>query len=134
MLSLLFQYPATALLEQRAGLAEEIRCLPPSRTRRALERLLPHLMSSEPLQRHQEYVSTFDLQKRSSLYLTYYTEGDTRKRGMALLRLKRIYSAAGLPLQGRELSDYLPVMLEFAEQPKGPYSLDRPPAACDRPL
>jgi nitrate reductase delta subunit len=33
---------------------------------------------------------------------------------MALLRLKRLYTAAGLPLQEPELPDYLPVMLEFA--------------------
>ena len=60
-------------------------------------------------------MATFDLQKRSSLYLTFYTEGDTRKRGMALLRLKRLYAAAGFRLDGRELPDYLPVMLEFAQ-------------------
>jgi nitrate reductase delta subunit len=33
---------------------------------------------------------------------------------VALLRLKRLYRAAGLPLEGSELPDYLPVMLEFA--------------------
>ena len=33
---------------------------------------------------------------------------------MALLRLKRLYRAAGLVLEGQELPDYLPVMLEFA--------------------
>ena len=30
------------------------------------------------------------------------------------MRLKRLYRAAGLPLEGTELPDYLPVMLEFA--------------------
>ena len=48
------------------------------------------------------------------LYLTFYGEGDKRERGTALLRLKRLYRAAGLPLAGTELPDYLPVMLEFA--------------------
>ena len=33
---------------------------------------------------------------------------------LALLRLKRLYRAAGLPLEGSELPDYVPVMLEFA--------------------
>src|SRR5579859_5225248 len=41
--------------------------------------------------------------------------GDTRKRGMALLRLKRMYAAAGLEKLGDELPDYLPMMLEFAD-------------------
>jgi nitrate reductase molybdenum cofactor assembly chaperone NarJ/NarW len=59
-------------------------------------------------------VQTLDLDKRSGLYLTFYGEGDKRERGSALLRLKRLYRAAGLPLAGTELPDYLPVMLEFA--------------------
>ena len=44
-------------------------------------------------------METFDLHKRSGLYLTFYGEGDKRERGMALLRLKRLYRAAGLPLR-----------------------------------
>ena len=59
-------------------------------------------------------METLDLNKRSGLYLTFYGEGDKRERGTALLRLKRMYRAGGLPLQGTELPDYLPVMLEFA--------------------
>jgi nitrate reductase delta subunit len=38
---------------------------------------------------------------------------------VALLRLKRMYRAAGLPLEGPELPDYLPVMLEFAASAPG---------------
>ena len=34
-------------------------------------------------------------------HLTYYAHGDTRERGMALLRLKKLYRAAGLPLESR---------------------------------
>src|SRR5690606_8172277 len=61
------------------------------------------------------YVETLDLNKRAGLYLTFYTDGDKRQRGAALLRLKQLYRAAGLPLEGAdELPDYLPVMLEFA--------------------
>ncbi|MFG1993161.1 nitrate reductase molybdenum cofactor assembly chaperone [Actinoplanes sp. NPDC048988] len=63
-------------------------------------------------QRH--YVQTFDLRRRSGLYLTYYLHGDTRKRGMALLVLKQRYRAHGLTLAGGELPDLLPVVLEFA--------------------
>ncbi|HEY7208208.1 MAG TPA: nitrate reductase molybdenum cofactor assembly chaperone, partial [Gaiellaceae bacterium] len=62
----------------------------------------------------QAYVETFDLRRRTSLYLTYYLHGDTRKRGMALLRLKRLYAQAGLELAREELPDYLPLVLEFA--------------------
>ena len=60
------------------------------------------------------YVDTFDLRRRATLELTYYAHGDTRERGMALLRLKKLYRAAGLPLDSAELPDHLAVMLAFA--------------------
>jgi nitrate reductase delta subunit len=61
-----------------------------------------------------EYVSTFDHRRRCCLYLTYYTHGDTRKRGMALLRLKQAYAASGMHLVDGELPDHLGVVLEYA--------------------
>ncbi|MFI6818547.1 nitrate reductase molybdenum cofactor assembly chaperone [Nonomuraea sp. NPDC050328] len=65
------------------------------------------------------YVETFDLRRRCCLYLTYYTDGDTRRRGESLARLKGRYRAAGWELCD-ELPDYLPVMLEFgALDPSG---------------
>jgi nitrate reductase delta subunit len=67
-----------------------------------------------PGERRRRYVETFDLDRRTSLHLTYYVHGDTRKRGLALLRLKRLYAAAGLPLDADELPDFLPLVLEFA--------------------
>jgi nitrate reductase molybdenum cofactor assembly chaperone NarJ/NarW len=70
--------------------------------------------SAPPLALTQEYVKTFDLGKRSTLYLTFYSLGDRRDRGLALLRLRRLYRAAGLPAGDDELPDFLPVMLEFA--------------------
>ena len=60
------------------------------------------------------YVATFDLRRRASLELTYYRYGDTRERGPALLRLKKLYRAAGLPLYSAQLPDHLTVMLAFA--------------------
>jgi nitrate reductase molybdenum cofactor assembly chaperone NarJ/NarW len=59
-------------------------------------------------------VQTFDLKRRCGLYLTFYGLGDKRERGQALLRLRKLYRAAGLPQDGSELPDYLPLMLEFA--------------------
>ena len=59
-------------------------------------------------------METFDLRRRATLELTYYAHGDTRERGMALLRLKKLYRAAGLPMESRELPDHLTVMLAFA--------------------
>lgn len=114
LLSLLLQYPDETLLAARPAIGDAIEALPASPARAALGRFLARLTSAPAIELQQEYVETFDLQRRCSLYLTYGAEGDTRKRGMALLRLKRLYAAAGLPMEGPELPDYLPVMLEFA--------------------
>jgi nitrate reductase delta subunit len=102
------------LVAVRPTIAEAIDALPSSPGRAALLRFFGRYEAAPALELQQEYVDTFDLQRRCSLYLTHGTEGDTRRRGMALLRLKRLYASAGLPLEGSELPDYLPVMLEFA--------------------
>jgi nitrate reductase delta subunit len=61
-----------------------------------------------------DYVRTFDHRKRCCLFLTYYAHGDTRNRGVALLKLKQSYARAGLQLGDDELPDHLAVVLEFA--------------------
>lgn len=114
LLSVLLQYPDDALLEARDELEAAIAALPRSRERTSLETFWSWFSTTDAGMLRRSYVETFDLQKRSSLYLTFFTEGDTRKRGQALLRLKRLYAAAGLELQPGELPDFLPVMLEFA--------------------
>jgi nitrate reductase delta subunit len=103
LLSLALEYPAAAL--DRALDADDA-TLPDPFTHWRQNTLLA--------QRQRRYVETFDLDRRTSLHLTYYLHGDTRKRGLALLRLKRLYAAAGLPLTAEELPDYLPLVLEFA--------------------
>ncbi|NUT43716.1 MAG: nitrate reductase molybdenum cofactor assembly chaperone [Thermoactinospora sp.] len=69
-------------------------------------------MGEEELAAHD--VETFDLQRRCCRYLTYYTDGDTRRRGASLAALKQRYRTAGWELMDDELPDFLPVMLEFA--------------------
>jgi len=61
------------------------------------------------------YVDTFDMSRRHALYLSYWTDGDTRRRGAVLADLKRRYREVGLEIDGTgELPDYLPLVLEFA--------------------
>lgn len=62
----------------------------------------------------QAYVDTFDLRRKCCLYLTYYSFGDTRKRGMALLQFSAAYRAAGFEVADGELPDHLAVVCEFA--------------------
>lgn len=112
--SLLLLYPDAELVAARTDLTEAVGDLPRSPAAAALERFCAWWGQTDPLVVAQHYVQTLDLDKRSGLYLTFYGEGDKRERGSALLRLKRLYRSAGLPLEGTELPDYLPVMLEFA--------------------
>jgi nitrate reductase molybdenum cofactor assembly chaperone NarJ/NarW len=115
LLSLLLAYPDDAIVDAREDIASAAKALPAGRGRDAIRRFLDHFLATSALELRQEYVETFDLQKRSSLYLTFFTHGDTRKRGQELLRLKRLYRAAGFVLEeGVELPDYLPLVLEFA--------------------
>jgi nitrate reductase delta subunit len=115
LLSVLLQYPDQRLLAAEQEIVQAVALLPSSKQREAIERFVRHWTSYSPTERAQRYVETFDLQKRCSLYLSFYLHGDKRQRGMALLRLKRMYSAAGLILEAKELPDYLPVILEFAQ-------------------
>ncbi len=80
----------------------------------ALRAACAHLGATDPMELAKGYVETFDLKRRHCLHLTYFAYGDTRKRGMALLRFKHAYREAGAELADIELPDYLPVVLEFA--------------------
>jgi nitrate reductase molybdenum cofactor assembly chaperone NarJ/NarW len=109
LLSLLLQYPTDDLLAARAELAAA-----GAGEGRAVERFLDWWVREPARGLQRAYVETFDFTRRNSLYLSYHVHGDRRQRGVALLRLKQRYAAAGLELLDGELPDYLPVMLEFA--------------------
>ena len=109
LLSYLLRYPSPEVIAARPELEAEVRSLSAGAPREALERFL-EVWTGEPA----AYVETFDLRRRAGLYLTYYAHGDTRERGMALLRLRKLYRAAGLPMTSSELPDHLTVMLAFA--------------------
>ena len=112
--SLALQYPDEELVAARAELAAAAAELPGGSASESLERFFAWFVQTAPLELARMYVQTFDLQKHCALYLTFYSLGDRRDRGLARLRLKKLYRAAGLPQHGSELPDYLPVMLEFA--------------------
>lgn len=110
--ALLLEYPTAGLLELlpvvRAA-AEEL----PAALRVPLEGVVEHLASRTLGELEAEYVTTFDLARRRSLYLTYYAYGDTRKRGVALVEFKQAYRAAGFEVADDELPDHLSVVLEL---------------------
>jgi nitrate reductase delta subunit len=112
--SLLLQYPDAELVAAGPALLECARALPEEVGRDGVVALAELLGSAPAIESQRRYVETFDLRRRSSLDLTYYLHGDTRKRGIALLTLKQRYRAAGFTVTDRVLPDFLPVVLEFA--------------------
>lgn len=111
--SLLLGYPDDGLTARLPVLRDVVAGLPADRAE-PLGRFVTHAERTPTLELAAHYVDTFDRQRRCSPYLTYYAHGDTRRRGMALLELKRAYRAAGLELGDDELPDHLAVVLEFA--------------------
>jgi nitrate reductase delta subunit len=108
--SLLLDYPG----EQDLGAVRAVVPLLPPSAAEPLARFLAHV-DATPLPELQEaYVATFDSRRRCNLFLTYFAHGDTRKRGMALLRFKQAYLASGMRLRDDELPDHLCVVLEYA--------------------
>ena len=114
VVGLLLTYPDDELLDELPALAAAAREIGHDGVRDRVAGFLEWCAATAPEEVEQHYVATFDLRRRSGLYLTYYLHGDTRKRGVALLTLKSRYRAHGLTLAPGELPDLLPVVLEFA--------------------
>jgi nitrate reductase delta subunit len=111
--SVLLGYPDEELLA-RIPLVRQALADVPEAAAEPLVRVCEHLETT-PLELLQpDYVETFDLRRRCAPYLTYFSHGDTRKRGMALLRFTHAYRSAGAEFTGGELPDHLAVVCEFA--------------------
>lgn len=111
--SLLLDYPDESLLDRVDLLRSASQALPPM-IGDSIRTFLDHLEVTSLPDLQADYVETFDTRRRCNLFLTYFAHGDTRKRGMALLRFKQIYLRAGFELDDAELPDHLCVVLEFA--------------------
>jgi nitrate reductase molybdenum cofactor assembly chaperone NarJ/NarW len=110
--SLLLGYPDEELLA-RAGLLRDAAARLPASVSEPMTVFLQHLEVTALPELAADFVATFDHQKRCCLYLTYFQHGDTRNRGLALLRFKTAYRQAGMILSDDELPDHLGVVLEF---------------------
>lgn len=111
--ALLLAYPDTDL-SHRLDLVERAVPVLPDSPRRSLLTTTAHLRGLPLVMAAAQYVETFDWRRRQTMFLTYYTAGDTRNRGMALLAFADAYRAAGVQPPTDELPDHLTVLLEFA--------------------
>ena len=122
--SLLLRYPDESVMAALPTLYDALTDLP----RAVGDRLRPvadHRRDTDPTALAAEYVELFDFRRRCCLHLTYYTCGDTRKRGEALVGFTAAYKAAGLEVVGGELADYLPAVLDLAAVDDGGWRLLR---------
>ncbi|MEV7614157.1 nitrate reductase molybdenum cofactor assembly chaperone [Streptomyces sp. NPDC089799] len=105
---------------QRLGLVRGALAGLPGKEAAPLLRFCEAVSGVPQLELSARYVATFDRSRRRTLYLTYYTDGDTRRRGKALLRWQHLYRDHGWQPPADELPDFLPLALEFAARCPGP--------------
>lgn len=111
--SILLGYPEPDLVAQ-VPLLRAVAAELPEPARVPLLRMGDHLEATPVPVLQAHYTDVFDLRRRCCLYLTYFSYGDTRQRGMALLRFSHAYKGSGLEFVGGELPDHLGVVCEFA--------------------
>ena len=113
--SLCLGYPDDELLARLPSIAQALTEQPDDEAVAALSGLVRWLAESDPEQLRREYVDVFDLSRRHTLYLSFWSEGDTRHRGTVLTEFKQVYRDSGFLVDTHgELPDYLPMVLEFA--------------------
>ncbi|MBC9075104.1 nitrate reductase molybdenum cofactor assembly chaperone [Mycobacterium canetti] len=111
--SLLLAYPDDGLAE-RLDTVDALRAHQTGPAAALLGRTVAELRALAPMAAAAQYVETFDMRRRSTMYLTYWTAGDTRNRGREMLAFATAYRDAGVQPPRGEAPDYLPVVLEFA--------------------
>lgn len=110
--AVLLDYPTESLVERLDSVLAAAATLPEI-VSAPLTRLAEHLAATPVGQTQRDYVETFDTARRTCLHLTYFTCGDTRRRGVALVQLKQAYRRAGVEFSADELPDHLCAVLEF---------------------
>lgn len=111
--SLLLRYPDEEVLAALPTVRDALAGLP-TQVAEPLRDVVSHRQGSTPVALRAAYVELFDFRRRCCLHLTYYTCGDTRRRGEALVTFSAAYKQAGLEVVDGELPDFLPAVLDLA--------------------
>jgi nitrate reductase delta subunit len=114
LLSRFLDYPEPAFYEEKATIIDFIQKYVSSEDiqTEVLNRI--NFLSEIPFEQlEQLYVETFDYKDKTNLYLTAHELGDSRKRGFALIQLQKLIVEAGFEYAGKDLSDYIPMLLEL---------------------
>ncbi|MFG1674088.1 nitrate reductase molybdenum cofactor assembly chaperone [Micromonospora sp. NPDC049282] len=122
--SLLLRYPDEEVLAALPTVRVALDGLPDA-VAGPLREVVTHRATTAPVALRAAYVERFDFRRRCCLHLTYYTCGDTRRRGEALVDFAAAYKSAGLAVVDGELPDFLPAVLDLAAVDDGGWQLLR---------
>src|SRR5690554_5899740 len=112
--SLLLSYPSAELQQAIPAMRRVLQqdgLVGPARLQ-ALSALMKDLQEGDLYDLQERYVLLFDRSRSLSLNLFEHIHGESRDRGGAMVDLLEMYRAGGLDLDGVELPDHLPVLLE----------------------
>jgi nitrate reductase delta subunit len=112
--SICLQYPDEPARQLHPVVRSAVDALPAGRPRERLTAFLEHAAGTPSGALAEHYVEVFDRRRRCCLYLTWWSDGETRRRGGALAALKQRYRAAGVEFASGELPDFLPAVLEYS--------------------
>jgi len=108
-------YPTPGLRADLGKYRQALGLVPVGPLRNGLDSFLGWLESVPLREAELHYVEVFDLSRKHALYLSYWTDGDTRRRGEVLAGFKQRYRESGWLVDTHgELPDYLPMVLEFS--------------------
>ncbi|EUJ27982.1 Nitrate reductase-like protein narX [Listeria grayi] len=111
-LATMMDYPSEELFSS-SFLKEAETEYPNTKQKEAVLAILHEFQQTTIEDLRQTFVEHFELNKRLTLYLSYYRFEDSRERGGLLAEMKLLYEMFGTELQQPELTDYLPTILEF---------------------
>ena len=108
-------YPDDDFVERLPMLVAAVAELKAGKARSALQQFLAHVEGQSIEELRTTYVDVFDMSRKRALHLSYWTDGDTRRRGETLGEFKKHFRGSGFLVDtGGELPDYLPMVLEYA--------------------
>ena len=114
LLSRILDYPESAFFEEEDSFTSFIReSITTEDIQKEVLSVIHLFYQLTPGELEQLYVETFDYKEKTNLYLTAHELGDSRKRGFALVQLQKLISESGFEYVGKDLADYIPMLLEL---------------------
>ncbi|WP_124053978.1 nitrate reductase molybdenum cofactor assembly chaperone [Arcanobacterium ihumii] len=111
--SVLLDYPSEDFMNHLDIITTELDSVDPE-VAQSFERFIEWARNTPQDEIETAYVETFDQKRKCNLYLSYYSTGDTRLRGTAILTFQQAFEAVGWKVTAGELPDYLPAVLELS--------------------